>query len=155
VVAPFGRSRPGPAAAKQPRTDPGWQAEQVADELNIEYPWMRLGLIATDRSADAPCIVGWYGAVNKIGDSGQISAVLRDWERRFATRVVGADFGTLHLSVAAPPEDEREALSVAAEHFALCPDNVWQRLLPFGQAAEISGYADELVASPSRSFWWD
>ncbi|WP_436319065.1 DUF4253 domain-containing protein [Streptomyces virginiae] len=56
--------------------------------------------------------------------------VLRDWEHRFGARVVAVGFDTLHLSVAAPPMSGQDALLVAAEHFALSPDNIWQGSTP-------------------------
>ncbi|MFE5491809.1 DUF4253 domain-containing protein [Streptomyces virginiae] len=56
--------------------------------------------------------------------------VLRDWEHRFGARVVAVGFDTLHLSVAAPPMSGQDALLVAAEHFALSPDNIWQGSRP-------------------------
>lgn len=59
-------------------------------------------------------------------DTAECSAVVRDWEHRFGARVVAVGFSTLHLSVASPPVEEHEALLVAAEHFAFCPDNIWQ-----------------------------
>ncbi|MEU4926195.1 DUF4253 domain-containing protein [Streptomyces yokosukanensis] len=68
-------------------------------------------------------IAGWAGPCNDDNDTAKFSAVVRDWERRFGARVVAAGFSTLHLSVAAPPANEHEALLVAAEHFAFCPDN--------------------------------
>jgi hypothetical protein len=94
---------------------------------------------------------GWAGLANYTNDTGKISAVVRDWERRFGVRVVGVGFADLFLSVAAPPTTLDEALPVAAEHFALCPDNVWQGQKPYTLAA----YAERLVGINSWEFWWD
>lgn len=72
-------------------------------------------------------MAGWSGPANYTGDTAKISAVLRSWEDRYATRVVGlAGYATLYLSVAAPPRTYQDALHIAAEHFAFCPDNIWQ-----------------------------
>lgn len=85
-----------------------------------------MGLAAATRSSDAIAVAGWQGAVNYIGDTAHLSAVLRSWEDRFGVRLVGAGFAELYLSVAASPTSDAEAIHVAAEHFAFCPDNVWQ-----------------------------
>jgi hypothetical protein len=83
-------------------------------------------------------------------DTARLSAVLRSWEDRFATRVIGVGFAELYLSVAAPPTDHAAAFHIAAEHFAFCPDNVWQ-----GSTPDLAGYAGQLVDAPIWSFWWD
>jgi hypothetical protein len=101
------------------------------------------------RSSDVPTVAGWQGAVNYTNDTAKLSAVLRSWEDRFGVRVVGAGFADLYLSVAAPPTDHAEALQVAAEHFAFCPDNVWQGTSP------LASYAQRLVDAPLWHFWWD
>jgi hypothetical protein len=65
--------------------------------------------------------------------------------------VVGVGFADLYLSIAAPPSTLQEALHVAAEHFAFCPDNVWQNSHPYTLVA----YAERLVGLNSWEFWWD
>ena len=42
-----------------------------------------------------------------------------------------------------------EAYAVAAEHFALCSDNITQGL------GSIQAYAEELPGATSWWFWWD
>ncbi|MGW7059771.1 DUF4253 domain-containing protein [Streptomyces sp. NPDC054904] len=71
--------------------------------------------------------------------------------RRIGSRVVAVGFDTLHLSVAAPPMSERDALLVAAEHFAVCPDNIWQGCRPYTLAA----YAERITGAQRWDFWWD
>jgi hypothetical protein len=63
--------------------------------------------------------------------------------------VIGVGFADLYVSVAAPPADQGEALRVAAEHFAFCPDNIWQGKSP------LSAYANGLIDAPIWRFWWD
>lgn len=41
-----------------------------------------------------------------------------------------------------------EALTVAAEHVAFCPDTVWG-------GTDLPGYAAGLVGAPAWHFWWD
>jgi hypothetical protein len=151
VTAPYGRRWPGLTSPPAVRTDPDRASDDFADELLTTYGSMRLGLVAADRGADAVTVAGWTGPTNYTNDTAEISAVLRDWEHRFGTRVVGVGFATLFLSVAAPPADREEALAVAAEHFAFCPDNIWQGREP----APLAAYAERLIDNGSWAFWWD
>ncbi|GAA3459326.1 MULTISPECIES: DUF4253 domain-containing protein [Saccharothrix] len=151
VTAPHGRTWPGVAPAGRSTADPDRVADDLAGELLAGHPSLRLGLVAAERGADALTAAGWTGPANYVEDVAQVSAVLRDWEARFGARVVGVGFDTLLLSVAAPPTTAEAALAVAAEHFAFCPDNVWQGAEPRPLAA----YAERLVGDHSWTFWWD
>ena len=104
-------------------------------------------LTATPRDALAVC--GWTGPLNFTDDTGEIAAVVGDWQDRFGARVVGAGFADLYLTVAAPPATLEEALPIAAEHFAMCPDNVCQG------AGTLTAYARGLIGTPVWQFWWD
>ncbi len=148
VTAPYGRDWPGLAPTRKPVTDPDRQAVACVAELLRHQPALRLGLVAADRGADALAIAGWDGATNYT-ETVRLSAVLRTWEDRFGVRVIGAGSADLYLSVAAPPTTVAEALPVAAEHFAFCPDNVWQGTGP------LTRYAEGLVNTPLWRFWWD
>ena len=149
-IAPYGAHWPGLASATAPTADPGQRADEIAEEVIDAYPAMRLGLVAAPSGPDALTAVGWAGAVN-YSETAPLSAVLRDWGRRFGVRVVAANVDTLYLSVAAPPADEQQALAVAAEHFAFCPDNIWQG----GDPPTLSAYALRLIGDTSWTFWWD
>ncbi|MEU9144269.1 DUF4253 domain-containing protein [Streptomyces sp. NPDC048349] len=132
--------------------DPEAAAGALADELIgtgfLAAP--RLALVRADRGADVPTAMGWLGPTNHENDTALLSAVLRSWEDRFGARVVALGFDELHLSVAAPPRTLAQALPVAAEHFAFCPDNVWQG------SGTVRAYAEEAVASATHwAFWWD
>ena len=83
-------------------------------------------------------------------DPALLSAVLRSWEVRWKARVVAMGFATLTLTVGNPPRDETAALAVAAEHFALCPDNIWQ-----GSLDTMTAYAAHLRDNRTWEFWWD
>ncbi len=152
-LAPFGRDWPGGPAPTPPyRIDPEERASAVAYGFLADSPATRLGLVTAASGADALTAAGWQGPVNHVGDTAQISAVVRDWERRYGARVVALDgIATLVLSVAAPPVDREQALRVAAEHFAFCPDTIWQG--PDGTT--LGSYADKLVAAEFWVFWWD
>jgi hypothetical protein len=148
ITAPYGQHWPGLAPSAK-RDDPDRVADTLAAELPTFGGTWRLGLVATDRGADALTIAGWIGPVNYTNDTAELSAVLRSWEERFGARVVGAGFADLYLSVAAPPRNREEALPIAAEHFAFCPDNIWQG------SETLEAYADGLVEANAWVFWWD
>lgn len=150
VTAPYGRQWPGLAAALPARQDLGAHADQCAADLLAGNPGLRLGLVATARPSDAIAVAGWTGAVNYTNDTAELSAVLRSWKKRCGAIVIGAGFAELYLSVAAPPATVDEAVNVAAEHFAFCPDNIWQ-----GHSPNLTAYAERLVDAPLWSFWWD
>ncbi|MFC8453562.1 DUF4253 domain-containing protein [Kitasatospora sp. NPDC057223] len=151
VTAPFGRAWPGLAPAHRPSTDPDTAAVEYARHFAACRPQARLGLVAAGSGANALTAAGWDGPVNYDNDTAKFSAGVAGWEERFGARVVAVGPSTLHLSVAAPPISAEEALLVAAEHFAFCPDNIWQGSHPFTLAA----YAERLVHGRYWDFWWD
>lgn len=151
ITAPFGRDWPGLAPGRAAGGDPDALAAAYADAFVAEHPEARLGLVAAGRGADAPAHAGWSGPVDHESDTAPYSAVLRGWEERFGARVVAVGFATLHLSVAAPPTSRAQALAVAAEHFAFCPDNIWQGT----RAGTLAAYAAEIMDAASWDFWWD
>ncbi|MFE7841765.1 DUF4253 domain-containing protein [Streptomyces sp. NPDC057474] len=137
-----------------PAPDPDALAAETADALvkdpsRLKEP--RLALVPARRSADIPAAIGWTGPANHENDVARLCAVLRSWEDRFGIRVVALTFGQLVLSVAVPPTTEAEAEAVAAEHFAFCPDNIWQGTADGTRHA----YARTLLDEPTWSFWWD
>ncbi|MFJ8537332.1 DUF4253 domain-containing protein [Streptomyces sp. NPDC093591] len=129
-------------------------ASDIVDSLldgrgPLEEP--RLALVPARRSADIPTAIGWTGPANHENDTGRLSAVLRSWEDRFGIRVVSLGLDTLLVSVAAPPTTLAEAQALAAEHFAFCPDNIWQ-----GNDQTLTAYAEhQLLNQPAWYFWWD
>ncbi|MEH1125504.1 DUF4253 domain-containing protein [Micromonospora sp. CPCC 206061] len=151
VTAPYGQQWPGSAAPAQQQMAPDRHADHCAEQLLQAQPTVRLGLVAADSGSDALTVAGWQGAVNYVNDTAKLSAVLHTWEDRFGARVIGVGFAELYVSVAAPPSGTAEALHVAAEHFAFCPDNVWQGPSPCTLAA----YAERLIGAPTWVFWWD
>lgn len=141
-LAPFAGEMPELAA-------PGPEGDADVLPKIVEQLEGRLGLVATTRPADAITRFGWMGPVNYYDDVAPLSAVLRSWEDRFDAYVVGVGFATLTLAVERPPRDLDHALVLAAEHFAMCPDNVWQ------DAGSLQAYAERLVSRHWWSFWWD
>ncbi|WBP91053.1 DUF4253 domain-containing protein [Kitasatospora cathayae] len=149
TLEPFGAVWPGLAPAASPLRDPQDCADALARQLLRGRPGLRIGLVRADGGAQALAACGWNGT-NGHGDSGAIAAVLRSWQERFGARVVQAGADALYLSVAAPPTGPQEALLVAAEHAAFCPDNLFQC-----DDGGLVGYAEELVDEGCWSFWWD
>ncbi|MEU3609865.1 DUF4253 domain-containing protein [Streptomyces sp. NPDC035033] len=150
VTAPYGAAWPGLAPGRAPAEDPDRLAEEHAEALLSFGAEARLGLVEAGSGAEALVVAGWSGPANHENDTARIAAVVADWERRFGARVFAVGFDTLRLSVAAPPATLEEALPVAAEHFAFCPDNVWQ-----GHATDLVAYAGHLVGADAWTFWWD
>ncbi|MFI6368844.1 DUF4253 domain-containing protein [Nocardia sp. NPDC050630] len=161
-TAPFGAHWPaGRAPATLQRSDPGRHAETFGATLLYDDPsrW-RLGLVAAS-SADSVAAIGWREVANHTTDIAEISAVLRDWERRYGTRVVAIDDGSLHLSVSAPPGKRDEALRVAAEHYAFCPEDTWSTTVALinNEIVPCSGtvlaeYAETLINNKFWIFHW-
>lgn len=150
IVAPFGTQWPGLAAAINSEQAADAFARNYGDVLLAFGGDARLGLVDAGSGAQALVALGWAGPAN-YGPTREFAAVVASWEERFGARVVLLTGDTLQLSVAAPPTTLDEALRVAAEHFAFCPDNVWQGMGPYTLAA----YAEGLVDAEGWHFWWD
>ncbi|WP_418959759.1 DUF4253 domain-containing protein [Streptomyces tritici] len=139
-----------PAAGAETGARAAGTAEALAAECPAWFKDPRLALVPARRSADVPAAIGWAGPLNHENDVARLCAVLRSWEDRFGIRVVGLGFDVLVVSVAAPPVSLPEAEELAAEHFAFCPDNVWQR-----GPGTLEAYARGLVGEHVWTFWWD
>jgi hypothetical protein len=155
-IEPFEREFPGLAPAQTSAPPSGFRRlfakpRDPSDDRGAlaRIRNRRVALVAAGRPADVITAIGWSGAVNVHDDPASMSAVLRSWEDRFIARVVEIGFDTLALTVGIPPSDELGALAIAAEHFALCPDNVWQGV------GTIRRYATSLVQNHRWDFWWD
>lgn len=147
-LAPFGPEFPGLAPA-QPLAD----EELVADPAGSAL----LGLVSCRRPADAIGVAGWLGAINRRTPA-EVSAVLRSWEDRFGAIPVGLGFATLTLVVSRPPITRDDALRVAAEVAALCPDALWQpeSLPPYVEReCSLESISRELVCDSLWRLWWD
>ncbi|WP_116245793.1 DUF4253 domain-containing protein [Nocardiopsis sp. FIRDI 009] len=151
-TAPFGTKWPGTVPAVSLAEGAAEETAAERAELLVEHvSGQRLGLVRASSGAEALLACGWSGPLNYDNDTAAFAAVVADWERRFGARVLGLGFDALTLSVASVPTDLDRALRVAAEHFAFCPDNVWQG----GSPHTLRGYAERLVDRPVWTFWWD
>jgi hypothetical protein len=155
-LQPYGASFPGLAAplGREPTPAP------AAVPVDALHPWMprRLGLVPCRRPADAVALIGWHGAINSRSPE-QVSAVLRSWEDRLGVVLAELRFATLTLLVPHPPGDESEALPIAAELAALCPDVLSQDGPVDGlghlSGGTVAGLARALVDRPVWTLWWD
>lgn len=153
-LRPFGAVFPGLAPALRPAGQP---LRTPADVRGVEAA-ARWGLVRCSRPADAVAVIGWQGAINRR-TTAQVCVVLRSWEDRFGVLLASLGFATLTLLVPDPPEDEEQALPIAAELAALCPDVLSEDgpVDGFGYVAggTIEGLARALVARPVWKLWWD
>ena len=142
-LSPFSRGFPGLAAPTTGASDPSIFAA-VAKSLEGH-----LGLVPVERPADVVAALGWSGWANYGFDPGAIAQVFRSWEQRFGAVLVGLGFDILTFAVARPARNLVEATAIAAEHFAVSPDNIYQGV------GTIRDYARELVHTKAWQFWWD
>ncbi|MFE5106778.1 DUF4253 domain-containing protein [Streptomyces sp. NPDC058232] len=156
AIEPFGPEWPG-LAPTPPVSGPVDAEERAAEiaalltDADGRMPGARAALVPARRSADIPAAIGWTGPLNHENDVARLCAVLRSWEDRFGIRVVALGFDHLIVSVATPPTTVDEAVAVAAEHFAFCPDNI-----AHNTPDTLRAYADQYVqGEDSWSFWWD
>lgn len=76
-------------------------------------------------------------------------AALRSWQERQGAELVGIDRDTINLRVGRRPKDRAEALALAREYYAYCPDSVDQGV------GTIEALAATLLANDWWFFWWD
>jgi Domain of unknown function (DUF4253) len=144
MFSPFAAMFPGLALAEQVAMEPS-ELEAV---LGVQSA-ARIGLFPVARSSDVVAYVGWPGACALYDSPAPVAAVLRSWEERFGAQVLRIGPDTVDLVVQRPPRHPADALAVAAEQFALCPDIVTQA------EGSIRALADQIVGEPLWSLWWD
>lgn len=143
MLAPVGAAFPGLGTGRPSRID--GTLEVAADSMERIAA---LALVPVTRPADVLAALGWTGPVNWIDDPATLSVVLRSWEERYDTIVVGLGFDTLFLGVRRPAEGD-DALQAAAEQYAFCPDTIEQGAL------SLRALADGLDGAVAWAFWWD
>ena len=146
-LAPFDANCPELAPAGNLLADPDILANQQAPRFADTET--RLALVPVHRGADVLTVLGWSGAANHVSRTAGLSAFLRSWEDRFGARLLRLGPDRVDISVAAPPQDPAHATSVAAEHWAFCPDRVLQ------ESGSIAAYAREIRGRRTWSFWWE
>lgn len=147
-LAPFGSRFPGLAP-------PGPETDAVAVELPAGGR-ARIALVSCRHPADAVALIGWTGAVN-VRPAPEVSVVLRSWEDRFGAILVGLGFATMTLLVTRPPTQAKDALHLAAEVAAFCPDALWQpeEQWPYEPRDATLAALCRLVREPVWRLWFD
>jgi hypothetical protein len=106
-----------------------------------------LGLVETDAGWKIPAMFPWKGSTNWELYGAEHAAVLRSWNRRFEAELVAMTYDVVELYVPHPPSRE-EALAVASEAYAYCPD-----LLDSG-VPTLEDLADHMIRSKAWYFRW-
>jgi hypothetical protein len=106
-----------------------------------------LGLVQTDEGWKIPAMFPWAGSTNWELYGAEHAAILRDWARRFDAEIVAMTYDVLELYVPHPPGDE-DALKVAGEAYAYCPD-----LLDSG-VPTLEDLAEHMIKSKAWYFRW-
>jgi hypothetical protein len=106
-----------------------------------------LGLVQTDAGWKIPAMFPWKGSTNWELYGAEHAAVLRSWHRRFEAELVAMTYYVIELYVPSPPTAE-EALAVAGEVYAYCPD-----LLDSG-VPTLEDLAEHMIRSKAWYFRW-
>ncbi len=100
-------------------------------------------LVPTTRPADAPARLGWTGASDRELTGGDVTAVLRLWEKKFNAVLLVLDITEVGVFVPSPPTG-RHAELMACEFAALSPEDGGENWETFG----------ELMEMAHRRAWW-
>lgn len=106
-----------------------------------------LGLVQADAGWKIPAMFPWKGSTNWELYGAEHAAVLRSWNRRFEAELVAMTYDVIELYVPHPPSAE-EAIAVAGEVYAYCPD-----LLDSG-VPTLEDLAEHMIRSKAWYFRW-
>ncbi|WP_030162073.1 DUF4253 domain-containing protein [Glycomyces sp. NRRL B-16210] len=106
-----------------------------------------VGLVETDAGWKIPAMFPWKGSTNWELYGAEHAAVLRSWNRRFEAELVAMTYDVVELYVPHPPSAE-EAIGVAGEAYAYCPD-----LLDSG-VPTLEDLAEHMIRSRAWYFRW-
>jgi hypothetical protein len=118
-----------------------------SDFATPQEPHGLLGLVATDAGWKIPAMFPWKGSTNWELYGAEHAAVLRGWNRRFEAELVAMTYDVVELYVPHPPNAE-EALAIAGEAYAYCPD-----LLDSG-VPTLEDLAEHMIRSKAWYFRW-
>ncbi len=117
------------------------QVEQIKEEIFI-------GLIPTNRSWEVAahlCIGNWNACPTPM----EHVAVAQFWNRAFGAETVAMAHNAVYFEVGRRPESREEALALARQHYAYCPETVDQG------TKSLAWLAAGLMQSDCWSFSWD
>lgn len=106
-----------------------------------------LGLVRTDAGWKIPAMFPWKGSTNWELYGAEHAAILHSWHRRFEAELVAMTYDVIELYVPHPPGAE-EALAIAGEVYAYCPD-----LLDSG-VPTLEDLAEHMIRSKAWYFHW-
>lgn len=141
---PLGYDDPGYDDTPPTRLDPAPARFTVAETDGL------LALVPAQHGWEVPAVLGWLGGCNYGIEPAEHVVTLRDWHERFGAELVSlSDDQVMELLVARPPTTPDEAITVAREQYAYCPDLVEQGV------ESLTALAQGQAPSPSWYFWWD
>jgi hypothetical protein len=111
-------------------------------------PLAHIIIVPTDDWTTIPAHFHW-GHWNGCPAPEYHVAALRSWRDRFGAELVGLSHDVMNLRVRQKPKTQLEALELAREHYAYCPDIVDQGV------GSLSALAAALMAHEWWYFWWD
>ena len=103
----------------------------------------QLLVVPTARPADVPARLGWAGASDRELTGGDVTAILRLWEKKFNAVLLVLDITEIGVFVPSPPT-ARHAELMAREFAALSPEDGGENWETFG----------ELMEMAHRRAWW-
>lgn len=113
----------------------------------VFLPLVYIAVLTGADATEAPARLLW-GDWNDVPDSATLVAALRSWRTRYGAELVGISHDTWSLSVARPPQDRDEALGLAREMVAVCPDLL-------DETRTLQGQAALTLENDWWNFWWD
>lgn len=141
-LAPFGREFPPLASAE---STCAYDALALhPDRFTVPR---KIALVAVDRPADVPAVIGWNGTNGGAEGPGEITVVLRSWEDRFGVYLTELAFDAMWLNVERPPTREEDSLRWQAELMAFNFEFVYDSTL--------ESLALPVPVVGELAFWWD
>ena len=107
-----------------------------------------LVVLPTQRGYEAPAYLR-YGSWNAYPPAAHHVAILRSWHERFGADPLAMTRDMVVLRVERPVRTREEAMTVALEMFAYCPDMIWQG------AGTVENLAASVIDAETWVFWWD
>jgi len=90
-----------------------------------------------------------FGAWNECPEPAIHVALAKDWHERFGARIITAHFDTVEFKVDRPVSTREDAMELAREFYAYCPDIVDQG------TGTIDSLAATMLGAKVWFFWWD
>lgn len=112
------------------------------------YPKVYIGVAPTDDWTTIPAYLRW-GGWNSCPAPEYHVAALRHWRDRYGAELVGMSFDTIDLRVTTRPKTREEALALAHDYHAYCPDIIGQGVGTYRALAAAQ------MATDWWFFWWD